>query len=112
MNDIVKTMNERIFEIVLEVNAKYAERVDAGASASEQESLLEICSTVFEKLILANGLATEYAEYCNRGKRYRVYRVDTDETLLYVKGMSLAEVAQRVDRIFGAGNDSVDFEVA
>ena len=112
MNDIVKTMNEKIFDLVLEVNAKYKERVDAGASASEQEALLEICHTTFEKLILSNGLINEYAEYCERGRKYRVYRVDTDETLLYVNGRSLAEVAHKVDRIFGAENDSVDFEVA
>ena len=63
MNDMIKAMNEKIFDIVLEVNAEYRKRVEAGASAEEQEALLAICGDTYKKLILDNGLNKEYAEY-------------------------------------------------
>ena len=71
MNDIVKTMNEKIFDIVLGVNAEYVKRVEAGASAEEQEALLAICGDTYKKLILNNGLNKEYKEYAESRRAHR-----------------------------------------
>ena len=69
-------MNNKIFDSVLEQNAKYVNMIENNASAELQEAQLEVCSELFENLILKTGLISEYAEYCkkinfkNNSKKY------------------------------------------
>lgn len=59
---IVEEMNKTIFDLVLDFNSKYVEAIGTEA----EEPLLDLCSEMFEKLILKQGLVNEYAEYCER----------------------------------------------
>lgn len=53
-------LTKPIFDLILEANADYVQAVGTPA----EEIMLEVCSTLFEKLILSTGLVNEYAEYC------------------------------------------------
>lgn len=62
MEQKVKEMQITMFEMVLEANSKYIELIGTPAEGL----MLELCSNMFENLILKNGLINEYADYCER----------------------------------------------
>ena len=42
--------------------------------------------------------------------KFRVYRVETDETIITIEAKDFFDASRIINKIFGTDNDSIDFE--